>query len=547
MVKRSSAGPRLKICKSCEEPNPPRQFFCKSCNTPFYSEDVLANRSRPSTPSNISLEEDDLESPIDVVAVVLPEPKAVDKALTSWKSRVISVVCEKADNSGSDPVNLTLLSDSKESSVQDILLDIGDGHRCDENNLFYNLGGTVNSISFLNDRVFAVLVNHSRIVIGETNGHLLGHLDYTCHDPEIKSIQWVPHLFSDSILGVITVVGLDGVEMHLIPKSMPSGSRIDWNSSLIWRTDGISFFPSAIDVRTDSSSQFIELLITNNLNNFTHYIRISIPDISTCLCRIYAYNDPVRRVSDDVSADVSSGATGTCVAFHKLNPYFFLTGFSNGTIGLFDIRNDQGPINVISTLAGIRRWLIDLVPSCIDPTIVFSAFQAGAFVNLDIADVQVQPIGGDVRSAQCWGIDAIGERVFCAMSSGVVITLDRTLRDKIRRGMTGYISAWGEISNMEQGKVSPGILSLDDKILEAATKKREGKYVCRLFAPKKFPKNIKHLKASDGASNEPNLSVLFHQQEPVTPVPIKCIRASDNGTIAYGLDNGVVHIFQYRE
>ena len=406
----------------------------------------------------------------------------------------------------------------------------------DANHAFINTGAArVNAVSFTQTDPcsLAVLVGNASVQIySSTQFRAELKLAST---PVVKCMQWVRHL--DNVLAVVL---LDRVNLYQIPPLTESSSpvSIDAESALLWSSSGgfgeNNYFPSSVDARVAVSGTHIELIVGNNSNNFVHYFSLS-REFQLLNSRVFGYNDPGRRVTEDSSTE--SSATGVCVAFLTTEPHRFVAGYSNGSIGLFDLRDATGPVDVVVTLAGIRRWLVELVPSSVDPSVVFGAFQAGAVVNLNASegDVQVQPIGGEVKLAQCWGIDSISDRVFAAMSSGVVLTLDLSLRDKLRRGMTGYVSRWSR-------PASPAPVTVTDDLVEIITKEIDPAtpFSVTVFDPKQVPRNLKLLKASDGASNEPPpLGV------GLDAIAVTCLRAHPAGLVATGLEGGIVHLFRY--
>lgn len=541
MVKKS-AGPRLKICQKCEEPNPPRQFYCRNCNNPFYSEEVLNARARPKTPvDDYSSRDTDPEE--DVIPNLIPDQDVVKTVLMKLAPRAGQVKSEPLPAKPS--LNLRILKEKKDSEPSNIELSAGNANQWDSNNWFISTGyGSVNSVSFLSNDYLSILAENRYVQIYKIADAVtqLSEIILSDFEGTVKSVQWINHLYSPDnieIVGLLAVVLLDRLEVHLVPKKSGGLSK---DSTLLWTLKEPGSFPSGIDAKFSKDGSFIELIMVNNLNNFTRYFRISIRDdgsLVPVLSKMYGHNDPGRRVTED-SGDIST--TGTCTAFLKTNPYMFITGFSNGSMALFDVRNDSGPINVIMTLAGIRRWLVDLVPSATDPAFVLAAYQAGAVVDLTDGDSSVQPIGGDVRTAQCWGVDSLGDRVFSAMSTGVVITVDLSLREKLRRGMTGYVAAWAASATSETCRNE----HLTDCLISSLSKgKKYTSVTCRLFEPKQFPRNLKLLKASDGASNEP--PQLIRGETNLSPVPVKGLRVSPGGLVAYGTDAGIVHIFRYSE
>ena len=540
MVKKS-AGPRLKICQNCEEPNPPRQFYCRNCNNPFYSEEVLNARARPKTPVDDSSIDTDQEE--DIIPNLVPDQDIVKTVLIKFAKRASQVISKPLPTKPS--LNLRILKEKKDSEPSNIELPGGNAHQWDSSNWFISTGyGSVKSVSFLSNDYLSILAENRYVQIYQIADAVMQLSEIIMSDFEgtVKSVQWIYHLNSPEskdIVGLLAVVLLDRLEVHLVPKKSGLLSK---DSTLLWTLNEPGFFPSGIDAKFSKDGLFIELLTVNNLNNFTRYFRLSIGDdgsLVPVLSKMYGHNDPGRRVTED-SGDICT--TGTCTAFLKTNPYMFITGFSNGLMALFDIRNDSGPINVIMTLAGIRRWLVDLVPSATDPAFVLAAYQAGSLVDLTDGDSSVHPIGGDVRTAQCWGVDSLGDRVFSAMSSGVVITMDLALREKLRRGMTGYVAAWAACATSETCRND----NLTECLISSLSKaKKYTSVTCKLFEAKQFPRNLKHLKASDGASNEP--PQLIRGEANLSPVPVMCLRLSPGGLVAYGTDAGIVHIFRYSE
>ena len=404
--------------------------------------------------------------------------------------------------------------------------------KIDSDNVIANTGADdcVNCVCF-NGETVAMLVDNSVVqfwtVDSELNSiNFVGDMDL---GPDVVRIKWVKWALSPGrIMGLLAVVTLTNVQLHVIPSLSPSMLlTIDPTSSLLW-TCSASFFPNNLDARI--SKDRIEIITSNNANNFIHLFLLRVDQGGTKLARVKVF------ATSDNSSDAS-----TCCAFVG-NSNFFFAGLSNGSIFLWDIRDDHGPKDTIITLAGIRRWLVDLKSTdSLATCSVLAAFQAGAIVNME-SEIQVQPIGGDVKTSQCLGIDCVGSRVFVAMSSGVVLTMDRSLRDKLRRGMTGYVSQW-ECESVENDLSSSSSASLMSKLMQNRRKDIKKIYL-NIYEKKEFPKNLKNLKASDGANNDP--SPLRPNDSRTSPLSIKCLCAADQ-IVGYGLEGGLVHFFNYRD
>lgn len=526
----SSFGPRLKACKQCGEANAPRQFYCKSCNTPFYSEEYM--NSRISTPPSTPEEVDSGFSPN--VEEGRPRKEVVEYMLSRLSDSRVEFFPH--ENEIDETGNFSRKIEISGTLNKEIHVNACESIQVDHDNAIANTGGdSVQSISSNSD-IIAVLIDSSKIQFWNTHAKFLGDLKFSSSS-QILKIKWIKWSSSDKLFGLIAIVTLTNVQVHLVPRFTREFSLRE-NSTLLWASE--VYFPNNLDGRIGDNNR-IEVITSNNMNNFIHLFVLKIEEdnnLNLSLVKVYAYNAPGRRVSDDSESGATS--TSTCCAFLG-NRYFFYAGLSDGSILLWDMRDDHGPREVIQTLAGIRRWLVELrVPADYNSmTTLLAAFQAGSIVNSE-GDIQVQPIGGDVKSAQCFGIEAIKARIFTAMSSGVVITMDRSLREKLRRGMTAYVSQWAAKTDLE---VIDDDATIFDKILR---RRKYGEIFVKFFPKKQFPKNLKNLKASDGANNDPPPLLNSHHSS-LSPLPIKCFCATESNILACGLDAGLIHFFTYTD
>ena len=532
MVKKS-AGPRLKICQSCGEANPPRQFFCKQCSHPFYSEEYLASRasvSRPSTPTNEEL---------GSVELAVPAAGVVESGFAGRMELFVErIVQSPIENQEAGLTRkLTIFSPAGEIEARNLRL-----HESVEvdNGVICNTGlADVTGISILGD-VMAVTVGGCEVQFWSITGpaRFVGRLNPTTSG-DIVSAEWVKFSETEKISGLLLVATIDSVDVYCVPVLSYSAVDIDAESAMIWSTTSHiegRIFPSACDGRISMNGEFVELLISNTLNNFVFFFRLEINSVvAVCDKRVFGYNDPGRRTADE------SSATGTCVSFSPIDSFKFFNGLSNGQILGFDIRNDFGPEVVVSTLAGIRRWLVAVKPSSVDRDFVLAAYQAGCFVN--IPDGTVTAIGGEVGSAQCFGIGEIGTKIFAGLSTGVVLYCDRTVRDKLRRAMTAYAARWAVHTVLSDSRLDED-MSLEEKLIEKLTNKeiQDGEVFVKLFGKKEPPRSVRNLKARDGASNEPDEPLGTETQ----PLCVKCL-VTRGDTVAYGVAGGFFHLFKYSD
>ena len=396
----------------------------------------------------------------------------------------------------------------------------------DDANVFLNAGGSVGSLAF--SRNFLAVLAESRVSFWTLGGReCLGFLQVT----GAISISWVSHLSSESVAGVLVVLHLDKVELYSVEKVGWENFSENENFEKkkihflpFWVSPAEVGFLSCAAARFDGTE--IELLLGAS-KSVVHLVRIG-----------SAHNSSVSESpSTSSSNSYPHSSHPSCVSFlsDSQSP-FFLSGYWNGDIALWAVRNARSPVSVTSTLAGIRRWLVDLTPSPSDPKTVFAAYQSGAIVRLG---AEVSPIGGDPKSAQCWAVDVVGACVVVAgMSSGVVISLDSSLRDKLRRPMTGYISQWEQKLCGTSRPLDSSTSDLNSRILALLNRKTEGGEVyCEIFPKKKIPTNLKHVRAGDGAGNEPAAPIHIN----TVPVAVSAVRASEHW-VACGTEAGLVHL-----
>lgn len=537
MVKKKgvSAGPRLKLCSQCEEPNPPRQFYCKQCNHPFYSEEYFASRSVSQPVAAVAqIPGDELRESVAVASVdadmlesLLYDPIASGRpAIAGLDSMDSPVVANVHIFPSSEDIKIP----SKKS------VRINRHHSL----AFTGASASVDSVDLLNG-VLAVVVDNSRIQFWSFSSDCIGELSF--EGTWIKQARWTRQSNSINFLGLLAVVALDRIDLILVPASSPDSSVVVWSTKAIPEP----FFPSHVDSRIGANSKSVELVCCNNENNFSHFFNLSGINlnngdqfaVSVKLLKVFASNDTVKRVADELS---SSPSTGTCVAFIRDDRFRFAAGYTNGQISIFDLRNEHGPENTIVSLVGHRRWLVDLVS--LGSEILLAAYQAGSVVLNINSDAVIQPIGGEVKSAQCLGIGSIGNMVYTGMTSGVVLSVDRTLRDKIRRGMTRFVAQWETTSHQPATTVvgHMGAGALENQVIQRLTLKSHGLFTVKLFDEKAGPaKSLKLIRASDGGSNEavPKLDPSSR------PLPVTCLIADEERRIVvFGLEGGLIHIVE---
>ena len=534
-------NPRLKACSQCQVLNAPRTFFCKECNHPFYSEEYMAGRL-----DRKRSEPDGSESSVPPTpSIVAPDFFQVDEFAHRIKMMPeLSSSYILSPHKVCSSINFDLFLGETDSTVPisiphhshySLNEKFSDASLIAKESLFMNVGDPVDSISFNpTNTCLATLVCNHRLIFWD----LVRNESIACFespDAVIKSVSFCSNFSSSEILGILAVVKTDRVELLLVE---------NFSLRLIFSTFDVfndPLFPTDADCRFLNNS--IEVLISNNLSSFVYLIRLD-DGLRLSSFRSFGYNHVVNKVNIDDGS--SSVVQSTCVSYLRASANFFLAGYSAGTIGLWDIRNQSSPVQIITNTAGTRRFLLGLKTSWNSPQTAFAAFQAGSTLDLDPADDQgeIVSIGGDIRSAQCFGIDCVGTRAFAAMSSGVVITIDSSLRGKLRRPLTSYICQWeAEADTPPCPNIIATTMSLEEKLIsKMGTKKQNQKIHAKLFCPKKIPNNLKLLKASDGASNE-GFTKLVSSESSVA-VPIRCVVSSSDGLVAYGNDVGIVHIFR---
>jgi hypothetical protein len=105
--------------------------------------------------------------------------------------------------------------------------------------------------------------------------------------------------------------------------------------------------------------------------------------------------------------------------------------------------------------------------------------------------------------------------------------------------MTGYVSQW-ECRRPDAEDTHREGETLGDKVLQK-TRRRAEEYFVKIYPKREFPRNLKNLRASDGANNDPS-----PLHEGTSPVLITCL-TSEGGLVAYGLDGGLVHLFTFSD
>lgn len=547
--KKSSAGPRLKLCSKCEEPNPPRQFYCRQCNHPFYSDEYFASRIKSSSPivdgpdsEGVDNEYMNPPSRSDPYSV---DPSLVEANLIARLGSNEPCVGTRFEN---EKKSRTITLNSKGGSLNNEILELeaGTTKSIDHGDQFIFTGAdSVDAISFIGDYM-AVLVDHRRVQVWSCKNALftlMGDVELVPYsdNPVIKTVKWVQFSgqANGSIIGLLGIVLLDRVDIVSVKKNDKFNQHtftLIWSSKIIPET----YFPSNFDARVTQDGLNIELISTNNINNFVHYFVLSPTQergtpLSITQLKVFGYNDPGRRVMSEEAEISSSIASGTCVTFFHDDMFKFATGYSNGQIVVYDKRDTHGPVSVLTSLGGLRRWLLDLVS--LGDNDFLAALQAGCLIS-DLTSFQ--PIGGEVRTAQCFGIDAVGNNIFSAMSSGIVMSLDRTVRDKVRRAMTKTVALWTTSTMINRTEIAFGSLSLEEEILRRLTRPSVYENInVELFYDDKrnLGKNIKNLRASDGASNEPEI------EQGRNGLTITCLRTQrSTGRVAYGTEAGFIHV-----
>jgi hypothetical protein len=546
MVKKKTAGPRLKICSQCEEPNPPRQFYCKSCNHPFYTEEYFANRA--------PLQSSTLVSPRaheEPLSEYMEPPPGWDLYMVDGDE-----CAEKMFSNLNRPklVKMDSLNPSvREVRVfpQDSLFEIAGGTSCRVNEthelLFTGEQGCVDSVS-VEGNWLATLVGNKKLLFWDLS---LNEAELVCEivygDSFVYKATWIEQSQCRGVsTGLLLVVLLDRIEVLYIPAFTERESKrvfsISVEEALVFSTTVIPepYFPCQAKGRVHADSCTVEILSVNNQTGFCHYFRLergfqSDFPYQVRQIKVFGANIPVRRLTEDES---TMSGTGTCVCF--IDRFKFAVGYSTGEIGVFDVRDDHGPANIITYTAGYRRWLVDMVAT--GPETLLASYQAGSVLaNIFSDNVGAVPIGGDVRSAQCFGIGALGNQVFSAMSSGVVLAVDWTLKDKVRRALTRYVSQW--TVNVSENRVDPiaSSSSLDDKVLDRlqTCSSPSGEYRLKIFPNEKLVTvNVRLLKPSDGASNEPPI-----EDQNRRGVRISCLSVIEkSGLVVYGLEGGLIHV-----
>lgn len=551
--------PRLKPCPNCQTFNAPRTFFCKECNHPFYSDEYMANRLDRKRSDPSMMDEESTESVPPTPSVIKPNVMEIEE----WLDRLRMVPSESS---------LALDTSRRDEKSIDVKLFVGDSTTprtvsisertcCSLSSLTSDspiyakdsfllfTGGRIDAVSFNPTGEFLVtLIENEKVLLWSLlqndSPECLGTLQTTTtSDPcssTIKSVKFCSNFASSSVPGILVVIKTDRVELVLIERFHEKNY---FSTKVIFTTFGTfedPLFPTDADCRFLNNS--LELLISNNVSSFVYFVRIG-DGLAVTSFRTFGYNHVINKANVE-GANASSQST--CVCFLRQSANFFLAGYSTGNIGLWDLRNPSlGPLQIVSNSAGTRRYLLEVNSSWTDPRVAFAAFQAGSFIDLDPSDDMIGDIvsiGGDVRSAQCFGIDSVDSRVFVAMSSGVLLTLDTSLRNKLRRPLTGYVCQW-EAEEIDADLVAKGSSSTEERLISKIKIGR--KYFemhAKFFPIQKIPNNLKLLKASDGASNE-GFSKLVNSDKSI-PVPIKCVKSTSNGLVAYGTDAGIVHIFR---
>jgi hypothetical protein len=110
--------------------------------------------------------------------------------------------------------------------------------------------------------------------------------------------------------------------------------------------------------------------------------------------------------------------------------------------------------------------------------------------------------------------------------------------------MTSFISQWEYTQfgmDMVDGECGDDPLEkLHHRIKLDLNEKRGKKILGKIFSTRKFPTNLKHLRATDGACNEGFPPLI----EGNGKASVKSVQAcSSTGLVAYGIDVGLVHVF----
>lgn len=505
--------PRLKACSECSTLNAPRSFYCKQCNHPFYSQEYLGVRG--------------FAKPVEELIPV--EPKSFEPAtavIEQFLSKVGDIVMAGVGGCTEPVFELRVIDQENEKRI--LVPEVSCWEFC-ENNIFLNCGkGAVTSVAFAGSRFLACLVGNTDIVvwiISETG--ISGknyHFESNFSQPKnfIKSVTFVRYLWTAE-KAVLAILFLDRVELWQVSNAAGDMARV-------WSSQETIPSPSCVDARLidrGDGNFGIELLVGSAISEGVYLVQIT-PEYTLAGARVFVEKNWC-----------------SVVGFLQ-DPNFFLTGLGSGeSISLWDGRDTRGPISVMSNAVGNRRFLTDLTVSDSDPAIAFAAFQSGTVLNFSSSAelLTMQPIGGEVKSAQCFGMDAIGSRVFAAMSSGVVLTLDLMVRDKLKRAMTDYVGIW-EGENLENPRaIHNPIFSnkppLESKLFDSLATNPFTNVTCRIVPPKSRTKQLKHLRATDGASNEREPS------EGKEAVPVLALRTNGDW-VACGTAVGIVHLFRYR-
>lgn len=486
--------PRLKTCVSCGTLNAPRQFYCTQCSTGFYSEEKLANRVVGQT-----------------VPAVCEEAIALDESVINAFIKKIAYT-HKSLNFGSvsgSPICVCVTDEEAKESV--LSLCAGECAAVSNGNLLLNVGRPCKCLALADD-CLAVLTDDGQVCVWE---HVSGGFRYMHTFRCVEECVGLPTCLATGISFV------ENMGSHLIFVVCTQKIILVETSTgrIFWELDNDQLYTCGV---ARFSGDTIEILVGVN-------------------------EGPIRLFGIDSGGSIMyedaffSKFSATCMHFlGSLSPYF-VAGYTHGEILLWDTRSSVLCINSTSTLAGIRRWLGDL---CVSNGSVFAGFQTGAIVNLG---AEIIPIGGDPKNAQCWNVAGIGPNIFAAMSSGVVLTLDTSLREKLRRPMTGYLSRWTVYPQQETTlhtttqqdttlHTTPQP-SLAETVVHSLLHPRlisPNVYV-EIFSSVKAPANLKFAKS--GATNEPPAG-------PRPPISVNAIRASGN-IIAEGTEAGIVRISRF--
>ena len=544
MVKKKTAGPRLKICQKCEDPNPPRQFYCKSCNHPFYTEEYFASRPGVLPRQNAATVEETSEF---MKPIIQADHYIVDKQTlkNSLYSEIEKPVMKKNNENLVGNREIEIFFDK---DVSTLFLDAGTSCLVQPGQHILFTGdasGAVESVS-LQDDLLALLVGGEKIQFWSISSKIGPKLIAQISDcsPHVSQIKWVSQSsVPGEVSGLLLVVSLDRIDLLLIPNFSAEKNEfisISFRDSLVWSSASIPepYYPAKADGRISPDGSEVQIVAVNNTSSFSHFFSLD-SRFSLKQMKVFGCNVPTRRVGDESSA---TSGTGMCVCFISDDRFKFVVGLTTGLMVMYDLRDVQGPLMISQGLAGQRRWFREI--SSLGSDLFLTAFQAGCVVSNFSDDPVITPIGGDVRSAQCMGIGAIGNQVFSAMNSGAVIHVDHTLREKIRRGMTRYLSLWGTLPQPAELETATISKSVEEEMFEKLSKKiLHSKFFLKLFPEKTITKSLKYLKASDGASNEQAVPPEFGSDENIRAARISCLTTDgDRKLVAYGLEGGLVHL-----